>query len=242
MKSAIMNLEYEEFIKHFTIEKLLNNLDREVYKNLLSHELYEKIEKHLSDEVKNVFTPIYNEYGDNSFVYTSLFRYDYNLFVKQLMKQSSIYSKEGFYKLKDILNNDQIINYQVSSVTDITKKYTDKYDLILFDNLLTYYQTFENCNEFNEIINYIENEVPKLLNQNGNLQATYLFEEGAYFFLKNINNIAGANMMEERILQLFRENELSYNLFAHKDNYKYDKISGVELSGNDNYILTKTKR
>ncbi len=94
MKCAIMNLNYEDFIKHFTLLSDVTRFTSENTKDILSHELFDKLFSKLDQEVIDVFGPIYN-----SFLFSSLFRFEYAIDLDYYKRFVSFYNEEEFYKL-----------------------------------------------------------------------------------------------------------------------------------------------
>ncbi|MFI3260479.1 MAG: hypothetical protein R3Y13_02050 [bacterium] len=244
IKCAIMHLSYEDFVKYFSTTIVSDKLVYAHYKNVLSHNLYEKLVNHLDDDTNALFGPIYDAYDDNSFLFTSLFRYDYDLYIGHLKKLASFYKKDEFNKLKELLNDGASINYELCPITDLKDKFSKEYDLILFDNVLTYYQFFDKCNEKKDIINYLENDVTSLLKDNGQLQTTYLFLDGAFNFYMNRNNKKFADPFDELRRKMFLEDEVTIDLYKNYPGYRYNEIKGVEFNSPNpkNTVLTKTRK
>lgn len=243
LKTAIMYLEHEEFIKYFTVLELKRHISYEIYENLLSHELYYKIGKYLEGETKLFFDYIYTNYNDNSFIFSSLFRYNYNLYVNHLNKMASFYNKEEYYKLKNILIYKDVINYKICSIENLKENFSESYDLILLDNILNYYLQMENLNTKEKIINYIETDLTSMLNENGLLQATYLFKCGTNYFNLNTKGIPTSDFSEIINKNNYKEKELSYDLYT-KYNYEVNYVDGVEdfFTKKTNAVMTKTRK
>lgn len=250
MKTAIMNLDYETFIKHFTLQKQKTLMPRSNIKDLLSNELYSKLVTHLSDEVKTVFTPLYDWYYSTDLILSSLFRFEHFITLDYLKKNISFYNEEQYYELQKILRTGSCeINYETISLVDVPKHFNSEYDLIILDNILKYYKNISGLNDPYLVNMFIRKELSKLLAANGQIQVNYGFEVDADAFREKFAIPYEKKQLDFcRGFQLHEEKEYGINIPLIKEwseDYKYDFIPGVEriFGGNSgNLVLSYRKK
>lgn len=239
LKTSIMYLEYEEFIKHFTLEKQYNYMPISDMQNLLSNEFYEKIYKYLSSEAEATFSPLYNEFNSLDIITSKLFRLDFALEHSYLKKYVSLYNKAEFYKLKKILlTNKNIINYKSCGLIDIGKNFDKKYDLILLDNVLQYYKDYKCFNSVSKVNKFIECDLNNLAKDDGKIQVAY-----GYYITANCIKYDEEFMSFN---ELYEYNEgILLSLLNNYKRYSYEIINGVESTKygeTSNVVLSKNKK
>lgn len=123
MLTAIIILDYETFIKYFTIKTYKSSSERTLFKDLLSEELYDKVVKYLPKDVETFYTPLYDYFDSVDLILSDLYRSDYTLLLSYLKKYISFYNEDEYYKLQRILRNEQcIISYKTLSITEVLKQ------------------------------------------------------------------------------------------------------------------------
>ncbi len=243
MKTAIMILKYEDFIKYFTLKIHKDYYTQSEIKDLLSHELYEKIKNYLPDEVNYVYGPLYDYYDSIDLIFSKLYRFEHPLSLKYLKRFISFYNEEEYYKLQKILRtNPAIINFKRASLTEVPDNFKRDYDLIILDNILQYYKDFPELDDLDKVDNFIKNHLAKLLSENGIIQVNYGYQlaaealkvELASISLKDFNPIKGLIIVQEIV------NGINNMLIKNKKGYTYDFIPGVEQTG-ENLVLSYKK-
>ena len=249
MKTAIIYLDYQEFVKYFTLKGKNDIIYERVVKDLLSEELYSKIYSHLPKEVEKVFTPLYDYFGNTTFLISNLFRYGHKLDLDYLKRNVSFYNEEQYYKLQQILRNDTCqISYNIVNLTELDKFYKSKYDLILLDNILQYFKNIPTLNKANLVDKFIRERLSSLLNENGSIQVSYGYEVATVCLKKEFDIPSGwyeeYSLINELILEREKDNMINNKLLKEYSGYKYDFFPGVERyhGGNsENMVLTYKK-
>lgn len=249
MYTAIIYLDYETFIKHFTIKKATSILTRNDLKDLLSEELYSKLYYFLPSDVEDVFTLLYSYKDNASLLLSSLFRTEHLIDLNYLKKNISFYNEEQYYKLQKILLEDRcIIDYRTASLTDLPKEFNDKYDLIILDNILQYYKDIISLETPYAVNMFIQKKLSKLLTEEGVIQVNYGFEVAADAFKKKFNipyELENPNYIKDLILKREIKEGINIPLVEKWDNYSYSFIPGVEqIEGrnSENLVLTYKKK
>lgn len=250
MKTAITILDYETFLKHFTIKTYMSKSERVIFKDFLSDELYDKLVKYLPQDVQDVYTPLYDYFNSVDLILSNLYRTDYTLLASYLKKYISFYNYDEYYKLQRILRNEQCqITYKTLPITEILKQYSGKYDLIMLSNVLQFYDQIENLNTVQLVEDFINN-LSNLLTEDGVIEVSYLFEIATLAFKDKIGipfDKSKINFIIEFILEQEKKRTVNIPLFKSSDNYSYSIIKGVEndegveksfLEQHENMVLT----
>lgn len=125
--SAIINLEYEEYINFF--------FKCDNYEEEFSEEIYMNLRKDLKEDSKIFWDSLYNFFEGFEIYNSFLFSSEYYSVPKAL--RSNLYlDKENYYKLKTYLKQIKI-NYKNMDI--IKDEISRKYDLVYLSNLLDYY-------------------------------------------------------------------------------------------------------
>ena len=256
IETAIIYLDYEDFIKHFTIsdyEKIsrINN-GSAYYKtdisDLMSNEIYEYLSWYLPEEVTRVFDHLYEFYYSVNLMSSRLFRSDYILAVNQLKTIASMYNKEEYNKLKEILIAGKCkFTYETVSLTEVPKFYDKKYDLIILDNILQYYQNVPELNTPYLTNMFIQKELSKLLTDEGVIMVNYAFEIGTDAVKKKFDIPINRKLdfIKNAIIATEVKEGINVPLLSKWDGYAYHFIPGVERDAEnpytDNMVLTWKK-
>lgn len=242
MKTAIMVLKYEDFIKYFTLKVQKNIFKIDQIKDLLSNELYEKIKTYLPSDVNFIYGPLYDYYDSTDLILSKLYRYEHPITLKYLKKFISFYNEEEYYKLQKILRtNPSIITFKQASLTDVPDNFNGDYDLIILDNILQYYKDIQELDNLNKIDNFIKNCLSRLLNENGVIQVNYGYQVAsdalkAYLGLITLTEF---DPLKRIIIKEEMISGINNLLLKDKEGYTYNFIPGVELG--DNLVLSYKK-
>lgn len=253
MKTAIMVLSYQDFIKYFTLNTQSQHFQKRDIKNLLANELYDKLYPYLPNDVAFVFGPLFDYFDSPDLILSGLFRFEHPIYLEYLKRNISFYNEEEYYKLQKILRSEQCqINYYQTSLTSITDVFSEKYDLIVLDNILQYYSQLKDMGSPYEVNKFIDKKLSLLLEEEGKIQACYGFATETVA-LKEIlskssaSNNRGYDMISQAIIKEAIKKGICPQLVKKWDNYSYDFISAVEEEEgffSDNVVLTyrKSKR
>lgn len=250
MKTAITILDYETFLKHFTIKTYKVKSERILFKDFLSDELYDKLVKYLPKDVEAVYTPLYDYFNSVDLILSNLYRTDFTLLASILKKYISFYNEEAYYKLQKILRDERCqISYTTLPITEVINQYSGKYDLIMLSNVLQFYDKIDNLNTAQLVEDFIKN-LSKLLTKDGVIEVSYLFEVATLAFKDKIGipfDKSKINFIVKLILEAEKERSVNIPLYKSSDNYSYSFIKGVEndkgieksfLDNHENMILT----
>lgn len=102
------------------------------------------------------------------------------MYREYLTKFASLYNKESYYKLQEILRKETCdITYSKASLIDLPKKFEGPYDLIVLGNIFQYYKTIPCLDTPYDVNNFVKKELSKLLAPDGTILVNYAFEVGA---------------------------------------------------------------
>lgn len=255
MYTAIMHLDYEAFIKHFTLATKTSFMHKNEIKDLLSEELYNKIVKYLPEDVEKVFSSLYDYYDNFDLLASNLFITDHPINLDYLKRNASIYNEAEYYKLQKILRQENCqISYQTVSLTDVPKKFDKQYDLIVLDNILQFYKDIPGLEAPYLTNMFIQKKLSNLLKDDGTIQANYGFGIATEAFKEKFNIPSNFELPKnpllflvpkEFIVALEQQNGINIPLVEKWKNYSYDFISGVEIEdgiNTDNLVLTYKKK
>lgn len=247
MKTAIMQLDYEDFMKHFTLQEQQNIMAMHKYSDLLSNELYDKLVDFVPDDVKEVFTPLYDYFYSTELITSELFRLEHIITPEYLKKYVSFYEEENYNKLKRILQeNENVITYQTCSLTDVPKKYKDQYDLVILDNILQYYKDIPTLDTPYDVNRFLSKSMVQRLTEKGCIQATYGFEIAADAFMEKLGleKEEKLSFLKRIAIQEELKEGIHIPLIQKRYGYEYDLIPGVETCDETitkNLVLTYQK-
>lgn len=248
-KTAIMVLDYEEFVHYFSLEKQTFMFKKKDIANLLGNDLFERLVYYLPEDVSFVLEPIFEMFYSPDIIMSALFRFEYNVSIGYLKKYISLYNRDDYNRLKEILLNGECqFSYHQLSIEDVPKFFKDKYDLIILDNLFQYYSKLRTLDTPYKINMFIRKELSNLLTDTGVIQAAYGFEI-ASDSLKSMLNIPYTPYRSTFTSMVTKEeikNGIVPNLIKKwPDNYSYDFIPGVEREegrDTDNVVLTYRRK
>lgn len=251
MKTAITHLKYEEFIKYFTLQEQKMLFQKKEISNLLSNELYDKLQFFVPEDVEFVFGPLFDYFDSSDLIISGLFRFEHPITLDYLKRYVSFYNEEEYNKLQKVLRDEKCdFTYQTLDLRDVPNTFDSKYDLILLDNVLQYYKKIRGLETAYDVNLFISKELSKHLSENGSIQAAYGFEV-ACDALKVSQNIPveGNRYSQTPFAQVLVKQELKEGicpqLVRKWDNYTYHFIPGVEQNENknaENVVLTYKKR
>lgn len=243
MKTAIMVLKYEDFIKYFTLKVQKVIFNREQIKDLLSNELYEKIKSYLPQDVDYVYGPLYDYYDSTDLILSKLYRFEHPITLRYLKKFISFYNEEEYYKLQKILRtNPSIITFKQASLTDVPDKFNEEYDLIILDNILQYYKDIQELDDLEKVDNFIKNYLSQLLSEKGVIQVNYGYQLAADALKIELGllSLSDFDPIKRIILKEEILNGINNSLIKNKNGYTYAFLPGVEESG-QNLVLSYKK-
>lgn len=248
-KTAIMVLDYEEFVHYFSLEKQTFMFKKKDIANLLGNDLFERLVYYLPEDVSFVLEPIFEMFYSPDIIMSALFRFEYNVSIGYLKKYISLYNRDDYNRLKEILLSGECqFSYHQLSIEDVPKFFKDKYDLIILDNLFQYYSKLRTLDTPYKINMFIRKELSNLLTDTGVIQAAYGFEI-ASDSLKSMLNIPYTpyrSIFTPMVTKEEIKNGIVSNLIKKwPDNYSYDFIPGVEREegrDTDNVVLTYRRK
>ena len=252
MKVGIMNLSHQDFIKYFTLKKHSFMMSFYELKDLLSDELYYRLRPNLPEDVDMVLGSIFDCSNHIDLLMSSLFRFEHRLDTNYLKQMVSFYNEEEYYNLQDILRNNKCeINYHTASLKELPYKFNDKYDLIILDNILQYYQNIPGLNNSNRVHMFIDKTLSSMLTDKGVIQTNYGFTIAAEAVKKHLGmptsmDIRISNPISQIQTDIEMKKGIDVQLLKKWDNYRYDFIDAVEsfegLDTNNVVITYKPKR
>lgn len=249
MKTAVMYLDYETFVKHFTLQVQRKIFKKSEIRDLLSNELYDKLVYYLPEDVETVFTSLYDWFDSTDLILSSLFRFEHFITLDYLKKNISFYNEEQYYELQKILRAGSCeFNYETLSLVDVPKHFQTGYDLIILDNILQYYKNIPGLDDPYLVNMFIRKKLSNLLVDNGQIQVNYGFEVATDAFREKFKIPYNKEHLDfYRKFQLQEEMKKGINipLVEKWDDYTYSFVSGVErIQGgkSDNLVLSYRKK
>ncbi len=257
VKAAIINFDYDTFIKYFTLPYQQDLMPYEVLKNLLSPEMYLRLRNYLSWDTRIVYDYLYHSFSSVDLIASSVYRFEFDVSVGFLRKFASLYNKKSYYILQELLrNNPNLITYQTASLTDIPSLYTGGYDAIILDNILQYFRTIEGLDTFDKVDSFIKDKLNAMLNPGGVVEVNYGYElrtaalkrmlnipYNKKNLVDNLSNLPSymLSMASDMLTQKEMNEGLNTNLMSI-GGYDYHFIPGVEIEHkSDNVVLTYTR-
>lgn len=247
--TAIIYLDYEEFIKYFTLQEQKEVFQKDEISNLISNEMYEKLVCFLPEDARFVLEPLFETFFSFDLILSGLYRFQYSIDINYLKKYISFYNKESYQKLQNILRKgDCEFNYYCVSLIDVPSYFKDKYDLVLLDNILQYYQDISLLDTPYNVNQFIQEKLIERVNDGGAIQVNYGFEVASDAFAKKFNLSLADNPNCNSIFSNFiRQKEMKEGinicLYEKWDGYEYNFIPGVEKPRDktQNMVLTLRK-
>lgn len=162
--AAVKSLTYDEFVEYF-----LGN-------NPFNYETYKKIMPFLNKKVRDYFNEIYKYYRYNGYAIKNSFLFHHGH--KNNLEDNSYLLDDNYNILKEKIKDTQV-EFINCSILDLPKKLKKKrYDLILLSNISDYAKSFFEGNYLHKYFAFIKNDITKLLNKDGLIQAAYIYDYG----------------------------------------------------------------
>ncbi len=124
----------------------------------------------------------------------------------------------------------------VSSLDSLELNQLGTYDLIMLANSLSFFE-FSNLNTYEKVHHFIK-KLEKLLNENGNIQVSYLFGDGFENFKSFVTNEKCNNFFQMLNRDMFAKHEINTLLFNEYDDYTISVIDGV-AKNTKNVVLSR---
>lgn len=258
VKAAVMHLDYETFMKHFTLLYQNNMMPIEAIRDLLSLEIYLKLREYLPYESRIVYDYLYNNFFAQDLITSRLYRFEFDINRNYLKKFASLYNKKSYNIIQQLLrDNPNLITYQTASLTDIPEIYKDTYDAIILDNILQYHANIEGLETVGKVDSFVKDKLTKLLNPNGTIEVNYGYElrtaalkrmlnipYNKKELVENLSNLPPylQAMASDALTEKEMEEGLNTNLM-HCGGYEYHFIPGVETEHHaDNTVISYTRK
>lgn len=162
--AAVKSLTYEEFIEYFLSNKAFN------------YEIYKKIYPFLNKKVSHYFNKVYKYYEYNGYAIKNSFLFHHG---HTNNREDNSYLLNNNYNILKEKVKDIQVEFINSSILDLPRKLKNKkYDLILLSNISDYAKSFFEDNYLQKFFEFIKNDITKLLNKNGLIQAAYIYDYG----------------------------------------------------------------
>lgn len=245
MKVAIMNLSYEDFIKHFTLKKHEQLMPISAIKDLLSDKLYYRLKPYLPEDVEIVFGGLFDYIPNVNLITSSLFRFEHNLGLDYLKKFISFYNEEEYYKLQEILRKNTCeISYHTLPLSEVPYKFENKYDLIVLDNIFQYYKNIPELNSPYKVNMFVDKVLSKMLTPKGVIQTNYGFVLASEALKKHLgekpSNDIFLNFMFKKNIEIEEKEGIDTQLIKKWDHYSYNFVDAVEydIDNSSNVVIT----
>lgn len=163
--AAILTLDREEFLEFFSIKDYLGK--QAINKNVFNINVYRKIRDAIvDDETREFWNYLFKKYS-GLLLRERLFNVNDDS-SKNFVKKANNYliSDEEYNKLKTMVS-DLVISFVIGNIFDIDLPEDQKFDHILFSNLITY-------NNPEDIVKLCKKYIP-YLEDNGIMQVAYLY-------------------------------------------------------------------
>lgn len=254
IKTAIIHLDYDDFIKYFTSQETTQPSYTSNCQRFFSQELYQKLKLFLPARVKFILGPLFQSSSYSNLLSSNLCKYMYPVDLAYLKKFISFYNEKEYNRLRYILSSRKCkINYHNVDITKVPTYFKDKYDLILLDNVLQYYEDIPELNTPSAVDAFIQKQLMKMLNNGGSIQASYGFEAETEAFQRRINSYSQNSQTYERYYEILQRQRLidiatKYDinnlLYQENNNYEYSFFEGVESDKikKENMVLTLRKK
>lgn len=173
--AAVKALTYDEFIEFFLSD------------NAFSYEIYKKICNYLDKNIISYFNGIYKHFNYNGQAIKESFLFHHGH--KNLVTDNIYLLDNNYDILKEKVKNIKVV-FINTSILKLSKHIKKKYDLIFLSNISDYAKTIFKENYLKEYFDFIKNDITKLLNKNGMIQAAYIYDYGDDKEVRSDINIA----------------------------------------------------
>lgn len=206
--AAIKALSYEEFISYFTISD-----------NTFKYEIFLKLKDNLPNNIFIFFDKLYRhfDYNGEKFRTSKIFNNLYDIKVNKISYNEYL-EKDKYYEVQKKINS---IKFICSSFTEIVKCVDKKYDIILLSNISDYINNIFKDDYLEKYKFFIENELSKLLNNNGIIVLGYIYNY-------NLKNKGRSEIDNERMRN---------KIFNSKNYQIYTFASAISRSKRDAVII-----
>lgn len=246
VKTAIIYLDYKDFIKFFTLKEQKNFFRKEDIKDLISNEMYQLLGYFLPEEVHFVLGPLFEFFQSPDLIISSLFRFEHPVTLDYLKRFVSFYNEDDYKKLQALLRSGACeINYHIVPIQDVPQYFKDKYDLVLLDNILQFYQKIPSLETPYNVNQFIQKQLIERVNEGGAIQVNYGFGIATQAFQKNFNLPEDYKFNSNTMLMREKmKNDINSRLYGKWDRYEYNFIPGVEkpYEKTSNMVLTLRKK
>lgn len=191
--AAIKTLTYEEFVEFF-----LSN-------NAFNYATYKKICGNLNKNIISYFDEIYKYFRYDGVAIKESFLFHHGH--KNHIEDNTYLLDNNYDILKEKVKDIQVefINVSVLNLSKRIKK--EKYDLILLSNISDYAKSFFGDNYLRKFFDFIKNDITKLLNKKGIIQAAYIYDYGDDLDVRSDINIEAKRkevLTEEFEIKIFK--------------------------------------
>lgn len=193
---------------------------------------------------------IYKSGKKNKLLDSSLYRTYYPFYAEFLKDLSSVYNRDSYNKLKNILNHNEVeITYHICDIDEIHREFENqKYGLIMYGNILQYYKDIPTLDDIRTINRYAKEKWSKMLTDDGQIQIGYGFEIACDAARELLNNdeIKKPTNFEEMAMRFGIEKEKKEGFISNiiktygvsdDSPYSIDYIRAVEE--NDGHMNSK---
>lgn len=233
--ASIKNLDYQQFINNFTARAV--NPFAQDYSFMFGDDIFYDVLPQVKELAREYWKNLFFYDNMRNLLITNLFRTNHPIYLEYLEPFSSIYQKNNYSKLQELLlNNEVSIDYHICDITKIDKEFKNSsYDLIAFDNILQYYKSIDELSTHQKAHSFIQDRIVPMLNDDGKIQVGYGFQEIAEIIdmmnSTEVNEIQQfIRLMNIKQLEKSKENDFIPNMIKNYDMYDIDFIPGVEPS------------
>lgn len=248
VRTAMKMLDYDDFMLYFTLKTQNPMMTCYDFRNLLSPEMFMRLEDFLPYDVRFMYGMLYDNFEAIDLIYSALYRYCHAMYREYLTRFASMYDREKYYKLQATLRNNSCdVTYTKVSLIDLPKRFEGPYNLIVLGNILQYYDTIPGLSSAYDVNKFIKKELSKLLAPDGTIQVNYGFEIATQCLKMHLGipypkNQFNITPMGRMILKAKMKTDINVAL-VKKGGYDYTFFEGVEtFEGHsaENCILTYT--
>lgn len=231
---------YEEFVKYFTLKSQGYEMSRDMFRDLVSKEMFEKVRILMSLEAQFVYENLYERFDSVDLIWSSLYRYEYIIYTEYLKKFASMYDEERYYKIQSILRSRSAeVTYSTVDLLDLPSKFEGPYDLIVLGNIPQYYKDIPGISTPYDFNQFIHKRLSKLLADDGVIQVNYGFKTSTLALRKHLNpsyHLRRSPLGPFRDEAIKNETKNGINIpLVSKWGYDYNFIPGVEPGVDGNY-------
>ena len=132
-RSGILSLDYDTFLDFFF-------KDKTNYSEYYDDIYYDLIRKNLDGEYKKFWDSLIDFY-DWQYILTSTLFSSQTVSLTQTIENNPYLNKDKYNELKKIISNANI-NHYVGDIKNLSKEFSDKYDLVNLSNIIHYYNGY----------------------------------------------------------------------------------------------------